>query len=319
MKKARFSKKRMKFGYLALLVVLMVVGICGSLGYRSEAVEGLYLTCDGFEMSAQNAYQMKSREITLVLGDERNPIYADSNLYEITWSIETGNDIAEIQKSPTSPIYGIVRAKSPGEVTVLATVVNKAGGGQGAVIGSVSCKIQVVFAVDTSKNDNVFKKPYPDSEDKAIFLRTTDTPVALTLNYGEAKSDNVQWTSANEEVAKVSNSGDDKGTVTPTGAGRTKITATYTPKDSPNITYSATIDVYVYPGISQTDSGYDKIKEMKMNSGGIIYTDAKFTSNIEAIQQKMDWVIKQDDGSGGERTIANSLGITSDQIGRAHV
>lgn len=314
MKKARFSKKRMKFGYLALLVVLMVVGICGSLGYRSEAVEGLYLTCDGFEMSAQNAYQMKSREITLVLGDERNPIYADSNLYEITWSIETGNDIAEIQKSPTSPIYGIVRAKSPGEVTVLATVVNKAGGGQGAVIGSVSCKIQVVFAVDTSKNDNVFKKPYPDSEDKAIFLRTTDTPVALTLNYGEAKSDNVQWTSANEEVAKVSNSGDDKGTVTPTGAGRTKITATYTPKDSPNITYSATIDVYVYPGISQTDSGYDKIKEMKMNSGGIIYTDAKFTSNIEAIQQKMDWVIKQDDGSGGERTIANSLGITSDLI-----
>ena len=53
---------------------------------------------------------------------------------------------------------------------------------------------------------------------------------------------------------------------------------------------------------------------MKMNSGGIIYTDAKFTSNIEAIQQKMDWVIKQDDGSGGERTTANSLGMTSDLI-----
>ena len=59
MKKARFSKKRIKFGYLALLVVLMAVGIFSYLGYRSEAVEGLYLTCDGFEMSAQNAYQMK--------------------------------------------------------------------------------------------------------------------------------------------------------------------------------------------------------------------------------------------------------------------
>ena len=58
MKKVRFSKKRMKFGYLMLFVVLMVVGICSYLGYRSDAAEGLYLTCDGYEMSAQNAYQI---------------------------------------------------------------------------------------------------------------------------------------------------------------------------------------------------------------------------------------------------------------------
>lgn len=311
MKTIKFANKK---SFIAILVMMLVVGIYHFVGYQSDAAEGLYLTCDGFEMSAQTAYQMKSREITLVLGDERNPIYADTSLYQIKWSIETGNDIAEIQQSPTSPIYGIVKAKSPGEVTVLATVINKAGGVDGAVIGSVSCKIQVVFAVDTSKNDNVFKKPYRDSEDKAIFLRTTDQPIPLTLNYGEAKSNNVQWISANEEVAKVANSGSDKGTVTPVGAGRTKITATYTPTDSPNVTYSTTIDVYVYPGINDRDSDFEKIKEIQMNSGGVIYTDAVFTSNIEAIQQKMDWVIKKDDGNGGEITLANSLGMTSDLI-----
>lgn len=312
MKKIKTIKKGLKFRYLVLLFALVAAGVCGYLGYHSDAAEGLYLTCDGYEMSAQTAYQMKNREITLVLGDEKNPIYADTSLYEIKWSIETGNDIATISQSATSPIYGIVTAKSPGEVTVLATVVKKEDGG--GVIGSVSCKIQVVFAVDTSKNDNVFKKPYTDSEDKAIFLRTTDRPVPLTLNYGEATSSNVQWTSANEEVVKVSNSGSDKGTVTPVGAGTTKITATYTPTDSPNTTYSTTIDVYVYPGVSDTNADFSAIKEIKMDTGGTIYTDAVFTSNIEAIQHKMDWVIKQDDGNGGEVTIANSLGITSDLI-----
>lgn len=68
-----------------------------------------------------------------------------------------------------------------------------------------TCKIQVVFAVDTSQNDNVFKKPYEDSQDKAIFLRTTDKSVPLTLNYG--KSSEAQWTVANSEVAEVSATG----------------------------------------------------------------------------------------------------------------
>lgn len=115
-----------------------------------------------------------------------------------------GKDIAEIHQG-SSQIYGIVTAKNPGEVTVLATVYNKVASGLGPVIGSVTCKIQVVFAVDTSQNDNVFKKPYEDSQDKAIFLRTTDKPVPLTLNYGS--SSEAQWTVANSEVADVSATG----------------------------------------------------------------------------------------------------------------
>ena len=73
----------------------------------------------------------------------------------------------------------------------------------------------------------------------------------------------------------------------------TKITATYTPKDSPEITYSTTIDVYVYPSISETDSNYGNLKTIKMDTGGTIYTDANFMNNIEGIKNKMDWVIKR--------------------------
>lgn len=306
MKNIKAMKQRIKFRYLVLLFALVVTGVCSYLGYHSDAAEGLYLTCDGYELNAQTAYQMKNREATLILGSEDSPIYADTSLYEVKWTIETGQDIAEIRQG-SSQIYGIVKAKSPGEVTVLATVYNKVASGLGPVIGSVTCKIQVVFAVDTSKNDNVFKKPYEDSQDRAIFLRTTDSPVPLTLNYG--KSEDAQWSTANSEVANVSST----GVVTPTGAGMTKITATYTPEDSPGVTYSTTIDVYVYPGISETNSNFDKLKTIKLNSGDTIYTDASFTNNIEGIQQKIDWVIKRDNGSR-EEIIADSLGKTSEFI-----
>ena len=308
MKKSEKKKKHTiwKWGSIFLVLCIAVAGLCFSLGDKSDAAEGLYLTCDGYQLNAQTAYQMKNRQATLILGSEDSPIYADPNLYEIKWSIETGKDIADIQQG-SSQIYGIVTAKNPGEVTVLATVYNKVASGLGPVIGSVTCKIQVVFAVDTSQNDNVFKKPYEDSQDKAIFLRTTDKSVPLTLNYG--KSSEAQWTVANSEVAEVSAT----GVVTPKGAGMTKITATYTPKDSPEITYSTTIDVYVYPSISETDSNYGNLKTIKMDTGGTIYTDANFMNNIEGIKNKMDWVIKRDSG-GTEEVIADSLTKKSDLI-----
>lgn len=307
MKRMRTSGKRIKFTYLLVLFAVIVTGVFTYLGYRSDAAEGLYLTCDGYELDSATAYQMKNKQITLILGSEEDPIYADKSKYEVRWSIETGGDIASIAQG-SEQIYGIVTAKSPGEVTVLATVYNKVGDQIGTTVGSVTCKIQVVFAIDTSTNDNVFKYPYEDSADKAIFLRTTDAAVPLSLNYGN--SADAQWTTANDEVADVSGT----GIVTPKGAGSTKITSTYTPPDSPDTTYTTTIDVYVYPGINNKDSDYQKNTEFGMETGGIIYTDANFSNGYEAVQRKMTWVIKKDDGNGGEYVVADSLGTTSELI-----
>ncbi len=307
MKKIKTMKNKMKFRYMVLVFVMVFVGVCGYLGYQSDAAEDMYLSCDGYELDAATAYQMKNKQITLILGSQEDPIYADKSKYEVRWSIETGKEIAEITQG-SEQIYGIVSAKSPGEVTVLATVYNKVGDEIGTTVGSVTCKIQVVFAIDTSTDDNVFKYPYADSTDKAIFLRTGDDPVPLSLNYGDSKD--AQWTIANTEVAEIS----DDGVVTAKGAGSTKITSTYTPPDSPNTTYTTTIDVYVYPNVNKEDSDYQKNIAFGLNSGETIYTDTIFVNNFEAIQRKMAWVIKKDDGNGGEYIVADSLGKTSDLI-----
>ena len=307
MKKIREKSRQIKFRYWAILFAIVVSVMCGYLGDRSEAAQGLTLSCDGYELNSATAYQMKNKEITLILGSEEDPIYADKDKYEVRWSIETGQDIASIRQG-SEQIYGIVSAQAPGEVTVLVTVYNKIGDEIGTTIGSITCKIQVVFGIDTSRNDNVFKYPFEDSTDKAIFLHTDSQPEQLILNYGE--SENAQWTTANDEVVAVSES----GMVTPKGAGNTKITATYTPPDSPDTTYTTTIDVYVYPSINDVDSNYQKKTEFGLDTGGLIYTDTNFMNGYEAMQRKMAWVIKKDDGNGGEYIVADSLGTTSDLI-----
>lgn len=307
MKKIKLLGHKGKIRYLVLLFFVVFVGVCSYLGYSSDAAEDLYLSCDGYQLDSATAYQMKNKQITLILGSEEDPIYADKDKYEVRWSIETGKDIAQIAEG-SEQIYGIVSAKSPGEVTVLATVYNKVGDQIGTTVGSVTCKIQVVFAIDTSTDDNVFKYPYSDSTDKAIFLRTGDSAVPLSLNYGN--SADAQWTIANTEVAEVS----DAGIVTATGAGTTKITSTYTPPDSPDTTYTTTIDVYVYPNVSNVDSDYSKNTAFGMDSGGVIYVDTNFKNSFESIQRKMAWVVKKDDGNGGEYVVADSLGTTSELI-----
>lgn len=308
MKEMGQKRKKIKFRYLALLFAIVVAAVFGYLGDHSEAAEDLFITCDGYELSPTTPYQMKNKSVTLILGSQDSPIYADSNLYEVIWSIESGNDIAKIEKSPTSQIYGNVTATAPGEVTVLVTVFNKIGDQIGTTVGSVTCRIQVVFGIDTSTNDNVFKYPYDDSMDKAMFFHTNSTPQQLTLNYGDSK--NAQWTTANNEVADVS----ETGLVTPKGAGTTKITATYTPPDSPQTSYTAVIDVYVYPSINNEDSNYQQNAQFGLDTGGTIYTDTNFDNGYEAMQRKMAWVIKKDDGNGGEYTVADSLGMTSELI-----
>lgn len=299
--------KKIRFLYLFILFAVVMAGMYTYMGYHSEAAGGLTLTCEGSQLNSSAAYQMKSKQITLILGSESDPIYADKSKYEVQWSIQTGADIADITEG-SEQIYGIVTAKAPGEVEILVTVYNKYGDEIGTTVGSVTCKIQVVFGIDTSVDDTMFKYPYEDSQDKAIFLHKGSGSKALKLNYGE--SENAQWTVANDEVVSVSES----GVITPVGVGSTKITATYTPPDSPDTTYTTTIDVYVYPSISDTDGDYRRVHEFGLDTGGLIYNDADFHNGYESMQRKMAWVIKRDDGHGGEYAIADSLGMTSDLI-----
>ena len=74
--------------------------------------------------------------------------------------------------------------------------------------------------------------------------------------------------------------------------------------------------MYLKPKISLTKgSGYtNSLVNQKISSGTNIYTDTVFTSNTQAIRNKIIWVVKKDDGKGNPQVLADSLGRESDVI-----
>ena len=95
-------------------------------------------------------------------------------------------------------------------------------------------------------------------------MYSNSAPVNLGLNFGSANSSNTQWSSANEEVVTVTQSG---GLVSPVGAGKTQVIATYTPTGGAE-TYTAYLDVYVIPRVSTTNgANYGTAIDAQLNSG----------------------------------------------------
>lgn len=138
----------------------------------------------------------------------------DDARYKVEWSIEdteARNNIASIEQSATNKMIAIVRALSPGTVTVTVTVKDAMNGD--AVLGSTTCNINVMFGVDTSNNDTIFKKMFETDTDRSLVLYADDAPVQMGLNFG--KVEDAQWSVANDEIVQV---GKSTGIVTPRGA-----------------------------------------------------------------------------------------------------
>ena len=146
MKGKRLIKKKLK--YILTLVVIVAVGVFGYLGNSVQAADEIGISLDGVLLDPTATYEMKTSSIQLMM---------------VRWTIEDSadgkeNDIASI-KEGTSQTIGILTAKSPGDVTITVTVYDKTQVVDGAMaqLGSATCKIKVIFAVDTTKDDSKFK------------------------------------------------------------------------------------------------------------------------------------------------------------------
>ncbi|MCH5252503.1 MAG: Ig domain-containing protein [Lachnospiraceae bacterium] len=300
----------MKIRYIMLLVLVLAVGISGLMGDSSKAADNIYIV-DQYGNTLNPASIVEMRTSSLQLSMETDGTTYDDERYRVTWSIEdpAQRDVIARLVPGSAKNLCIVQALSPGDVTITVTVSDAMN--DYAVLGSTTCNIRVLFSIDTSKDDSVYKKVNESDSTNSLVLYADDAPVDLTLNFGEASK--TQWMSANDEVVEVDQR---SGRVTPVGAGKTQITATYTPGTTGGTeTYTAYLDVYVIPKASKTNGGpYLKSQDVVMESGGTLYTDTDFHNNLEVVRSKIVWVVKQDDGNGNSVVIADSLGKTSDLI-----
>lgn len=314
-KKKRFCGKKGVHRKKALLFCLVFVAALAAGGgfllrdytHAADEERSMWIEYNGGALDPSQTYTMSTSSMQLMLRTTGN-IY-DSDEYIVDWTIadsEADGVIASIEQDPDNKMISIVRAISPGNVTVTVTVKDHING---ALLDATTCNINVIFAIDTSTNDTIYKYVNSTDTERSLVLYADDAPVDLGLNFG--KAEDAQWTSSNEEIVKVDRN---TGVLTPAGAGRTQVTATYSP-DSGTV-YTAILNVYIIPKVSQTNgSGYtNSITDLKIPSGSYLYTDTIFTNNTQAIRNKVTWVVKKDDGKGNPEVIATSLGLESDLI-----
>lgn len=303
-------KKRMTKGKYALLTLLILgAGFFIFMGDSTHAADQIFITHNGEDLNPAVTYELRTSSMQLMLRTEGTAY--DDERYKVEWTIEdpdARDKVASIGTG-TSKTIGIVRALSPGDVTVTVTVKDSMDGD--AVLGSTTCNIRVVFSIDTTTDDSIYKFVHETDSYRSLVLYADSPSVDLDLNFGAADATNTQWLSSNEEIVTVLQ---DSGRVTPVGAGKTQVTATYTPTGSTD-TYTAYLDVYVIPKVSTTQgTGYGTAVDAQLNSGEYLFTDTVFTNNLEVIRSKIIWVVKKDDGAGNSTIIADSLGKESDLI-----
>lgn len=303
--KKRFKKRR----YAVLLTLFVGVLFFLLRGQFSHAADQIFIQFNGADLDPAVTYDMTTSSMQLMLRTEGTAY--DDERYKVEWTIEdaTARDIIASISPGTSKTIGIVKALSPGDVTVTVTVKDSMAGD--AVLGSTTCNIRVVFSIDTSTDDSIYKFVHENDTARSLVMYSNSAPVNLGLNFGSANSSNTQWSSANEEVVTVTQSG---GLVSPVGAGKTQVIATYTPTGGAE-TYTAYLDVYVIPRVSTTNgANYGTAIDAQLNSGECLYTDTNFANNLEVIRSKIVWVVKKDDDQGNSKIIADSLGKDSDLI-----
>lgn len=305
--KKKFKKRR----YAVLLSLMAGVLLFLLRGQFSHAADQIFIKFNEAKLDPAVTYDMTTSTMQLMLGTPEGDHVYDDVRYKVEWTIEdtAARDVIASISPGTSKNIGIVKALSPGDVTVTLTVKDSMDGD--AVLGSTTCNIRVVFSIDTSTDDSIYKFVHENDTARSLVMYSNSAPVNLGLNFGSANSSNTQWSSANDEVATVTQRG---GLVSPVGAGKTQVIATYTPTGATE-TYTAYLDVYVIPRVSTTNgANYGTAIDAQLNSGEYLYTDTNFANNLEVIRSKIVWVVKKDDDQGNSKIIADSLGKDSDLI-----
>lgn len=289
---------------MMLMAIIVGASVFGYLGDSSYAADPIFIMDQyGTIVDPAVPIEMRTSSLQLTMGTEGQAY--DDERYRVVWSIEDKDQEAIATLEPGGSSHNkticIVRALSPGDVTVTVTVYDSMDGD--SVIGSTTCNIRVVFSVDTTTDDSIYKYVNATDTERSLVLYADSPEVDLGLNFGDAS--NTQWTSANNEVVTVEQR---TGRVKPVGSGKTQVTATYTPEGAGDTTYTAYLNVYVIPQVSGVNGGpYGKVQDITINSGESIFTDSVFTNNLETIQGKIVCVVKMDDGRGNSTIVADSL------------
>ena len=195
----RRVKKRIGISAAAVFVTVVIFAVFLYSKQYSHAADEIFITYNDQQLNPEETLQMTSGSIPLVLKTTGTAYDEDKYIVEWSFSDSAATRFATIEQSSTNKMVATVRAVSPGLVTVIATVKDSMNGN--AVLGSATCNINVMFAIDTSKDANLYRFVNESDTERSLVMYADDSPVQLGLSFGDAKD--AQWISSNDEVVKV--------------------------------------------------------------------------------------------------------------------
>lgn len=327
-KRHTYLKRRYIFGILFFMLVFMFWPHFQGVSLANSGADYDITVIDrssGETVSiGEKTFVMRSKTQVLQLS-----CATDADFESVTWSVASGTEIVEIAGSKDTEVCPI-NAKKPGIATVIATVTYKDDRDRTRT-WTIKTDINVRFSILEDAASG-FQTVIPTDERDSLVIRDigknhsatgtgtgtgsstilADGSVKLSLNYGEATDTRCTWTSADEDVCTVSG-----GTVTPVGAGKTTINASYLPADSTTV-LKDTITVYVVPTVKLNPE--DTSNTINVHSDADddrLTTDTTYKENGGSIKDKVEWVIST--GVEGATTIIeDSLGNYSSDLIELH-
>ena len=173
----QIKKKLKKRRYAVLLSLMAGVLLFLLRGQFSHAVNQVYISSNGIRLDPTVTYDLTTRSMQLDLASD-NDMYAKDE-YKVEWTIEDplARDVIASITPGTSKTRCVVTPLSPGDVTVTVTVKDSMNGD--ALLFNTTCNIRVVFSIDTSTDDSIYKIVHENDTARSLVMYSNSAPVNL--------------------------------------------------------------------------------------------------------------------------------------------
>lgn len=303
----REKERKRLYVYFILIVALAVSLFAIRWGMKSEAADEYYITTGGDPFT-----KVTQGGTITITNDETLTVNGVKNTDEVKWKLTDTNQNVVIKSATGADVSEFTGQNCRIEVKEISTTpipIKVTVNGK-----EILCKLNVVWGINTS-DQKVFQRVKSTDTDKVAILSksggASKYPSSAEISVGLKSATDLTWNSENENIVKVEPKPDTtvKATtdssivvsgsaviINAVGAGKTTVSVSDGNK-------TANIDVYVLPQIINVDGQTSTNGTYTINTGAIMQTNAKFTTEAEGIKDRMQWAIYQYDESKGNYTL----------------
>ncbi len=330
--KEKIKKKwKVMTGLTVMFVLVFLVGFAVKAHFTTKAADKpVYKITDDENRDVKSS--MSVRRVTSKI----SVTGATSEKTTYTWkSLNDSILVLGADKKDTFTGSGLtnevdVTVKKTGTVALQLTIKNNDTGD----VQSFSISVTVIFSINEYMSDNAVKakmgRIYSTDDRKSLIMDSetelefgksaVDETSKLNMIFGDATDERASWSTSNPDVIDITRDGTKNKSVKAVGPGRATLSVTYTDGTSE---FKDSITVYVRPKVYYKESTSAAGTEVTNSETGVNisngeYIDCKavFVANpLEAINNKLIWVISKNDTAGNKVLVRDSLGNSSKEYG----